>query len=168
MASPRRAPPVNVDLVEDSSKISTKEEAEAFYRANLLGERKVVVKGQKLTIVFEKQNSHCFSEKPTVDPVPQDLRISRLKRSGVEVRQLSVERAALMGDILKTIENFSVAVMSETNVLVYGSPLVTGKVLRICLDRDTSRKNTWICYSAYPVPKEKWSAAFFEKNAVFP
>lgn len=168
VAAPRRAPPLDDDLLIDSASITCREEAEAFYKANLVGERRVIVKGQKITIVFQKQTSHCFSVKHDPDTIPQNERIARMKPSGLEVRRFSRERAVLMGEVLSTIEQFSVAVESDTNVLVYGNLLSTGKVLRICLDKDTSRKNTWLCYSAYPVDKDKWLAAYGEKNAIFP
>ncbi len=167
-----QAPPVS----QDSTLIGNLADAEAYYKAHLLGTRAVTVKQQSTTIEFEKQATHLFSEEVTkeeFDLLPASEKVfRRLKGGRSEYRRFNLERARLMSNILKIIEGYVFSIPGTashgTEKRLLHSGLVDGIALRVVLRPKDMKTNTWTCISSYPVSKEVWLRSKAAKRVKFP
>ena len=159
------------------STIETVKDAQAFFSFCLAGSHKITCYGRAVTIVFESDATHLFSEAPE-DPnaIPAEERVERRipagKRPRVEVRQFSRDRARLMGEILHAISRFTVSVPSSGGPpgrqkrVLYGPQLPDGRWLRVVLR--PGPETAFTCVSAYPVERHEWLAARRQPRAKFP
>lgn len=156
--------------VERSDLITTLQEARDYYRANLVGVRKVTCHDKRVKITFPYEMVHLYSEAPDRPIRPGDDVVSQPTCLGrFETRLFSVERARLMDAVLPAISNFTVSIagngQGERRVL-HGQMLATGDYMRVVLRKGPG--DAWTCVSAFPVPSGKWLEAMRSARAKFP
>ncbi|MBN2193108.1 MAG: hypothetical protein JW751_09855 [Polyangiaceae bacterium] len=94
------------------------------------------------------------------------------KRARAKIRRFSIERARLMGEVLRaaTLSTVSVPESGGPPVrqkrVLYGPQLADGRWLRVVLGPDPGAAFT--CVSAYPVTRDEWLTACRQKRAEFP
>lgn len=156
-------------VVIRSELIETVDEARAYYACKLAGSHAILCAGYPVTIVFERDMTHAYSDE-NGDPEAAIVR-RRLAPGRMEERRFCVRRARLMDKILPSISRFTVSVWAQgargrEKRLLYGPPLSDGHHMLVALRRGPGEAFT--CVSAYPVNREKWLAARRAKLAKFP
>ena len=160
-------------VVIAADRIETLEEARDYYRERLAGAHAVTCYGRAVTIVFERDSTHLFSEDPKDwRVVPQSLRVDRFYGPGkVETRTFSLTRARLMDHVLRAICAFTVSIPGTgprggQNRMLHGPALSSGEYLRVVLRPGPG--DAFTCVSAYPVSLAVWREAVRAKRARFP
>ena len=153
------------DVVASAQLIETEEQARAYYRAKLAGAHKIQCYGRDVTIVFEADATHLFSE----DGPGTVTR--RLGGGRNETRAFNVERARMMDLVLPAISKYSVSIPGQgprgrEKKLLHSQVLPDGRYLRVVLRPGPGTSHT--CVSAYPVERSKWLEAFRCVRAKFP
>lgn len=86
----------------ESRFINTREDARAYYAFKMVGDHPIVVQGHAVTIRFNREETHLFTDKrqpcPECDQVPRESRYA-------EDRCFCVVRARRMDDILPTLQH---------------------------------------------------------------
>lgn len=155
-------------VVERSELITCLEEARNYYRARLVGVRRVTCCGQRVEIVFPFDAVHVYSEKAP-DPPPGDavLVTQPVGPARFEVRVFSLKRARLMDCVLPAISLFTVSIVGQRkNKVLYGRQLPSGEYM--CVALRPGPNTAWTCVSAFPVSHDAWLQALRSKRAKFP
>jgi hypothetical protein len=159
--------------VASSDLITTLEEAREYYRARLVGVRRVTCHGHKIAVFFEFDTIHCYSigVKPDAIPIGAIIVSQQVDVALSEVRIFSLKRARLMDHILPAISLVTVstegkgAKNTRTRVL-HGPRLASGEYMRVVLRKGP--KDVWRCVSAFPVSRADYNAAWNSRRAKFP
>ena len=155
------------EIVGGSEFIETLEQARAYYRAKLAGSHAIQVHGRDVTVVFEKDMTHAYSE----ESGNGELVTRYLGGGRRDVRHFSRERAQLLDHVLRAISLFVFSVPGTGRAgnamrMLHGPALPGGQHLRVVLRPGPG--DAWTCVSAYPVT----STVFFEtkraRSAKFP
>lgn len=158
--------------VERSELITCLADARDYYRANLVGVRKVTCCGQKISIVFPFDSTHTYTIKAPV-PIPDGAQIvtQRVAATRFEVRIFNLERAVLLDHILPAVSLFTVSIPGQgargrENRVLHGRRLPTGDYMRVVLR--PGPETAWTCVSAFPVAEQAWREAYRSRRAKFP
>ncbi len=108
-------------VVRDSSLIDTLEEAWAYYRARFVGERVVSCGGVPVTLRFNAEETHLFSESIREGASPAPGSLVHRPGGGGEVREFSKGRARLLDDIVPTICAPTLRVEAKTGKMLIGN-----------------------------------------------
>jgi hypothetical protein len=162
-----------------SELVSTLPEAVAFYAQNLAGARTITCSDKRVTIVFERDATHLFSES-CADSTALDASevVERTIPAGQgrtrrEVRRFSVTRARLMSYVLPAISCFAVSVpesggrQDHQKRVLYGPPL-PGSRSRLRVVLRPGPGDAFTVVSAYPVDEVEFVKACRLKRAKFP
>ncbi|MBI4699843.1 MAG: hypothetical protein HY744_01530 [Deltaproteobacteria bacterium] len=158
-----------VALPECSEQIATLGDAQAYYRAKLVGAHKITCHGRAVTIIFEAHATHLFSvEADDAAALPEQDRVPN-GRGGV--RRFSVDRARLMDRVLPAVSSYTVSVpgtgpRGREKRMLHGARLSSGMYLRVVLRPGPG--DAFTCASAYPVTEAVWRAMMAAKRARFP
>jgi hypothetical protein len=144
--------------------ISTRDEARAYYKAQLARAHAIIVRDCPITIVFEKDATHVYSTE-IEDPLsikPEERVVRYLSKRKTEVRLFNLDRAKLMDEILRAITRCTVSASGGTyngreKILLYGPRLECGRYMCVVLRPGPGEAFT--CVSAYPVEEEQWRKA---------
>lgn len=160
-------------VVLRSELIETLDEARAYYRERLVGAHTIGCHGRRVTIVFEPDATHLYSDDPGNVPVDLALQVARaIGRGRKEIRRFNLARAHLMDRVLPAITSYTVSVPGTSTArgrekrMLHGPPLPDGQYMRVVLRPGPGEAFT--CVSAYPVTVDVWRAAFRAKRAKFP
>jgi hypothetical protein len=163
-----------VDIALSSDRIETPEEARAYYRAKLGRSHDIALRGEPVTIIFEREATHLYStETSDWNTLPLGQRVERIipGRRWPEIRQFSLDRARLMDHVLPALSLFTVAIpgtgaRGNENRMLHGPQLPNGDYMRVVLRPGPG--TAWTCVSAYTINVEKWRDASRAKRAKFP
>ena len=159
--------------VASSDLITTLEEARDYYRATLVGVRRVTCYGKKISVFFDFDATHMYSESVKNGQVPIGS-VVVTQQVGVaesEVRIFNLKRAKHMDHVLPAISLFSLSIVGqgakgrETKVL-HGPRLASGEYMRVVLR--PAREKTWGCKSAFPIARAAYMQAWNSRRAKFP
>lgn len=159
--------------VARSDLITTLDEARHYYRATLVGVRRVTCYGKKISVFFDFDATHMYSEGLVDGQVPLGATVVT-QQIGVavsEVRVFSLKRARHMDYVLPAISLFTLSIVGqgakgrETKVL-HGPRLPSGEYMRVVLR--PARDKTWGCKSAFPINHATYMQAWNSKRAKFP
>lgn len=166
------------DIVRDSDLIENLEQAQKLFAEDLAGKRKITCHKQPVTVVFERDATHFYSESTYDETLlgPTDRVVRQVpagNRIRTEIRAFSLYRARLMSYILPAISDFTVSVpdsggrTNHAKSVLYGPTLPNGTDhMRVILRPGPG--DAWTCVSAYPVSHEQWLSAMKLKRAKFP
>lgn len=169
--------------IPSANDITNREEARDYYAATLAGVRTITCYGKRVSIVFEADATHLFSDGPPKDlsqeeqrawvaAIPPELRVERrLPKGRTEVRRFSLERAHLMGHVLPAISRFTVSVPGtgrdgHEKRMLHGPALPDGRYMRVLLRPGPG--DAFTCVSAYTVNVNVWRTMVAAKRAKFP
>jgi hypothetical protein len=166
-------------MTSESAEIETPAQALEFYAVNLAGARKITCRGEAITVVFERDATHVYTEgvddTSKIDPaliIRRDVPAGR-GRMRPDIRVFSPGRARLMNQILPAISLYAVSVPEaggrpgHQKTVLYGPPLLGGgSRLRVVLRPGPG--DAFTCVSAYPVSESAFLNACRLKRAKFP
>ena len=147
---------MDLALVTASEAIATLAEARAYYLGKLAMAHKITCRNAEVTIVFEREGTHLFSEEvPDFNAIPNEMLVTRNIGGGRrEVRQFCIDRARLMDRVLPAISAFTHCTRgqgapSRSPRLMTGPRLACGRYMRVILrpGPDTA----WTCLTAFPI-----------------
>lgn len=100
--------------VERSDLITCLDEARDYYRANLVGVRRVTCCGQQITVIFPFDATHVYTVAvPNELPVGAQIVTQQVSPTRFEVRMFCLERAVLMDFVLPAISLFTVSIPGQ-------------------------------------------------------
>jgi hypothetical protein len=161
------------DCVPSSSEISTRAEAQEYYRRKLVGAHHITCRGQSVDIVFESTDTHIYSEKVAdINAIPEDQLVKKNLAGGKrECRQFCLDRAKLMDQILPAISLFVNCTggdggSSRAPRLVHGPKMPCGRYMRVVLRRGAGK--SWVVLTAFPLSQDDYRKTTFSRPAPFP
>ena len=158
-------------MVERAALIATAAEAREYYETKLARAHSITCHGNPVTVVFEKDATHFYSEDPKGSIGPEDIVTRTFPGGRCELRQFSLKRARLMDEVLRAVSGFTVSVpgtgrQGHENRMLHGSRLPSGEYMRVVLRKGPG--TAWTCVSAYAVSHDLWLQMRRAKRAKFP
>jgi hypothetical protein len=158
-------------VVENSSLITTREEAVLYYRTKLARAHAITVRESKVTIVFERDATHLYSAEAE-EPIADEHLVERVLGGGrSERRRFDVARAVLMDAVLPAISNHVFAIQGtgargREKALVHGPSLGESRYMLVALRPGPG--DAFTCTSAYVITQQKWLEGRRAKPMPFP
>jgi hypothetical protein len=159
--------------VVDSASITTLEEARTYYRAKLVGAHKLSCHGRQVSVVFDYDVTHTYSESPRDGILLEGAKqvTQPIKGGKFEVRLFSLARARWMDHIIPALTHHTLCSLDvgrpgQQRNKLHGPCLPTGDYLRVILR--PGPKTAWTCMTAFPVTQHEWETAAKDRQALFP
>jgi hypothetical protein len=137
--------------------IDTRDDALSYYAHRLAGDHGVSIAGTALTVRFNPEEIHAFTDTRSPCP-PQDV---VRRRGGREIRCFSRERARLMDRMLEAVAKPAAALSARMpgSVMLFGPADPGARRVCVVLGPDTRDSGVWFVRTAYPVTAEAFVRA---------
>ena len=101
--------------VASSDLITTVEEAREYYRERLVGAHKITCCGKQITIFFDYDATHLYSEAADPQAIPAGAFVvtQQIAPGQSAVRVFNLVRARLMDRVLPAVSNFAVSLVGK-------------------------------------------------------
>jgi hypothetical protein len=145
--------------------IDTREDALSYYAHRLAGDRPIAVKGAEITIRFNPEEIHLFTDERTPCPACDIIRRDGRSR---EVRCFSRDRARRLDDILDTLDRAARVHRAKTpgGLVVYGPAGANMPRQAVVIGPGAG---VWYVRTAYPVSAKAFvKACRSERPAQWP
>lgn len=155
-----------------STEISTRTEAQEYYKKKLVGSHSITSHGKPVDVVFDSTDTHIYSEEADdINAIPEDQLVTRNCGGGKrECRQFCLDRAKLMDQILPAISRFTTSIGGDRGPrapqLIHGPKMGCGRHLRVVLRRGSGK--SWVVVTAFPISEADHRKTTFAKPAPFP